>query len=253
MPDDLFSLEGRTALVTGASRGIGARIASVLDGAGARVALLARDEARLKAVASMLQHDPLVVAADAAGEVSLRAAVDSVQRKFGGGVDILVNNAGISKPTRATDVPLSDWDRILDINLRSAFVLAQALAPAMIAAGWGRIVNVASVMGHLGDAHGAAYSASKSGLVGLTRSLAVEWARRGITVNALCPGWIATDIVEELRANLKFEARVLGRVPMRRWGKPEDMDGALLFLTSDASAFMTGQSLVVDGGLMASW
>jgi NAD(P)-dependent dehydrogenase (short-subunit alcohol dehydrogenase family) len=251
--DGLFSLEGRTALVTGASRGIGARMATVLDEAGARVALLARDERRLEAVAATLKRNPLVVPTDAADEVSLRAAGELVLSELGGRVDILVNNAGMSRPTRATDVALSDWDRVLDVNLRSAFVLAQALAPAMIAAGWGRIVNVASVMGHLGDTHGASYAASKSGLIGLTRSLAVEWARRGITVNALCPGWIATDMIEELRANPKFEERVMGRVPMRRWGKPEDMDGALLFLSSDASAFMTGQSLVVDGGLLASW
>jgi NAD(P)-dependent dehydrogenase (short-subunit alcohol dehydrogenase family) len=148
---------------------------------------------------------------------------------------------------------MSDWDDALDLNLRSAFILAQAVAPAMIAAGWGRIVNVASVLGHVSDTHSAAYSASKSGLIGLSRSLAVEWARRGITVNALCPGWIGTDMVEELRGNAAFEARVLSRVPMRRWGAPEDLDGALLFLCSDASAFMTGQSLVLDGGLLASW
>ena len=253
MADDLFSLEGKTALVTGASRGIGARMAAVLDRAGARVALLARDTGRLEEVALGLSHESIVVTADVADEVSLTAAIATTLSGFDGHVDILVNNAGISRPTRATDVTLADWDLILDVNLRSAFVLAQAFAPGMMEAGWGRIVNVASVMSHLSDAHGAAYSASKSGLVGLTRSLAVEWARRGITVNALCPGWIATDMIENLRADPAFEARVLKRVPARRLGRPEDLDGALLFLASDASAFMTGQSLVVDGGLMASW
>lgn len=244
----LFSLEGRRALVTGASRGIGAAIARVLDAAGAQVVLVARDGELLERLASDLQHDAVVIPADL-----LSAAEATRVAREAGTVHVLVNNASLSESMPAAEVTLESWDRTLSLNLRSAFALSQALAPGMIGAGWGKIVNVASVMAFLGDMYSAAYAASKAGTLGMTRSLAVEWARAGVRVNALCPGWIDTDMVAELRADERFERRVLRRVPMRRWGTPQDMAGAALFLSTPASDFMTGQALVVDGGLTAGW
>jgi NAD(P)-dependent dehydrogenase (short-subunit alcohol dehydrogenase family) len=245
---ELFSLEGRRALVTGASRGIGVTICRVLDAAGAQVVLVARDAARLEQLAAELRNDPVVLPADLLhAEEALRVAAEA------GAVHVLVNNASLSEPTPAAEVTLESWDRTLSLNLRSAFALTQAVAPAMIDAGWGKVVNVASVMAFFGDAYAAAYAASKAGTLGLTRALAVEWARAGVRVNALCPGWIDTDMVADLRRDERFERRVLRSVPMNRWGTPDDLAGAVLFLSTRASDFMTGQALVVDGGLSASW
>jgi NAD(P)-dependent dehydrogenase (short-subunit alcohol dehydrogenase family) len=248
----LFSLEGRNALVTGASRGIGSRLAQVLDAAGARVVLVARDRGRLDELASGMHNDPVVLPADLMSAEEAREVAAEALRAVGR-VDVLINNASLQRASAATDVTLEDWDATMSLNLRSMFVLAQALAPGMLDQQWGRVVNVASVMAFLGDTHAAAYAASKAGTLGLTRSLAVEWARSGVTVNALCPGWIDTDMVADLRADERFERRVTRSVPMRRWGQPQDMDGATLFLASPASDFMTGQAVVVDGGLTATW
>lgn len=248
MIDELFSLRGRRALVTGASRGIGVTVCRVLDAAGAQVVLVARDAGRLEQLASELRNDPIVLLADLLeSDEAVRVAGQA------GPVHVLVNNASLSEPARALELTLDSWDRTLSLNLRSAFVLTQALAPGMIGAGWGKVVNVASVMAFFGDAYATAYAASKAGTLGMTRSLAVEWARAGVCVNALCPGWIDTDMVADLRADERFEKRVLRSVPMHRWGTPADLAGAVLFLAAPASDFMTGQALVVDGGLTAGW
>lgn len=248
MIDELFSLRRRRALVTGASRGIGVTICRALDAAGAQVVLVARDAGRLEQLASELRNDPIVLPADLLeSDEAVRVAEQS------GPVHVLVNNASLSEPTRAVELTLDSWDRTLSLNLRSAFALTQALAPGMIDAGWGKVVNVASVMAFFGDAYATAYAASKAGTLGITRSLAVEWARTGVCVNALCPGWIDTDMVADLRSDERFEKRVLRSVPMHRWGTPADLAGAAIFLAAPASDFMTGQALVVDGGLSASW
>jgi NAD(P)-dependent dehydrogenase (short-subunit alcohol dehydrogenase family) len=249
---ELFGLAGRRAVVTGASRGIGARAAQALDAAGARVALVARSESGLADVAATLSNESLVIPADlaqrdAAGRVA--AEVDAAW----GGADILVNNAGLSRPAPALELALTDWDDILSLNLRSVFTLTQALAAGMLERGYGRVVNIGSVLGILGEARAAPYAASKAGLNGLTRSLAVEWAAQGVTVNTICPGWIDTEMVADLRKDPRFDKRVLRRVAARRWGVPSDMDGALLLLASPASSYLTGQTVVVDGGLSAGW
>lgn len=247
-----FRLDGRIAIVTGASRGIGASMARAIDAAGGRVALVARTRDDLEAVAEGLNNDPMVVTADLLEPDACRVVTEQVVSQAGG-VDILVNNSGLSRPAPAVDVSLADWDDTLALNLRAAFALSQQVAPTMIERGGGKVVNVASVMALRGDSFAAAYAASKSGMLGLTRSLAVEWARHGIQVNALCPGWIETEMVSALRADERFERRVLRSVPQHRWGLPEDMDGPLVFLCSSASDFVTGQTLVADGGLTAGW
>jgi NAD(P)-dependent dehydrogenase (short-subunit alcohol dehydrogenase family) len=178
----------------------------------------------------------------------IQKAVDEL-----GGIDILVNNAGIHVPGAAVDVPSSDWNLVQDVNVRSAFLLARGLAPRMIKNGWGKIVNVSSVLGSVGDVDSAAYVTSKAALLGLTRALGTEWARHGVTVNALCPGWTTTDMVDELHRLESFDRRVRDRTPARRWGTPDDLAGAIVFLSSPASDFMVGQALVIDGGLSASW
>lgn len=248
----LFGLRGTTALVTGASRGIGAHAARVLDAAGAQVVLCARDVVALRALSGSLDNDPVTVRADLADPEAperLAASLDELVDK----VDIVVNNAGVHLPDLAAAMNTADWDRTMSLNLRSAFLLARALAPGMAARGWGKVVNVASVLGLVGDTHAAAYVTSKAGLIGLTRALAAEWTEQGVGVNALCPGWIETDMTDGLHDDDNFDARVRRRTPARRWGTVDDLTGALLFLCGHASDFTAGQTLVVDGGLTASW
>jgi NAD(P)-dependent dehydrogenase (short-subunit alcohol dehydrogenase family) len=168
-------------------------------------------------------------------------------------VDILINNAGTHAAGEAMELAPDVWDEVQNVNLRSAFLLARGLAPAMARRGWGKIVNMASVLGVVADVDASAYVASKAGLLGLTRALGTEWAGRGITVNALCPGWIDTDMVSDLRSRDSFDRRVLRRTPAGRWGRADDLTGALIFLSSHASDFMVGQTLIIDGGLTASW
>jgi NAD(P)-dependent dehydrogenase (short-subunit alcohol dehydrogenase family) len=247
-----FDLRGSTALVTGASRGIGRSLAAALDGAGARVALVARTKEALEATAEGLANEPVVVADDLLDEDAPDRVVAAADREMGR-VDVLVNNSGVAGTAPALELTPDAWDRVLDLNLRSAFQLAKAAAPGMMRRGRGKIVNVGSVMSFRGDMNSAAYSASKAGLIGLTRSLAVEWARHGIQVNALCPGWIETDMVADLRADERFERRVMKAIPQHRWGKPADLEGAAIFLASSASNYMTGQAIIIDGGLSAGW
>ena len=248
----LFALSGQRAVVTGASRGIGARAAQVLDAAGASVALIARSEPDLRDVAATLTNEPLVIVADL-GDRSFAARVAGQLEGAWESVDILVNNAGLARPKASLHLTLNDWDDILDINLRAAFSLCQLVGGGMLRRQYGRIINVASVLGLIGDAWAAPYAASKSGLVGLTRSRGVEWASAGVTVNALCPGWIETDMVTDLQKNAEFDTRVTRRTPVHRWGRVDDLDAALLLLASPNSAFLTGQTIVVDGGLTAGW
>jgi len=249
---ELFGLAGRRAVVTGASRGIGARAAQALDAAGAQVALVARSERELRDVAATLDNEPLVITADLAQDDAAERVAGEITASWGG-TDILVNNAGLSRPAPAVELAAADWDAILTLNLRSVFTLTRALAAGMLERGYGRVVNIGSVLGLLGEAWAAPYAASKAGLNGLTRSLAVEWAAHGVTVNTICPGWVDTEMVADLRRDPRFDKRVLRRVAARRWGVPSDMDGALLLLASPGASYLTGQTVVVDGGLSAGW
>lgn len=248
----MFDLTNRIALVTGASRGIGAVAARGLDRAGARVVLCSRDATGLRAVAGDLNNEPVVAAADLSSPTGISTLVGHLRERRVA-IDVLVNNAGVHEPSPAAELTMAAWDRVLNLNLRCAFELSKELAPAMAARGWGRIINVASVLALVADSNSAAYVASKSGLVGLTRALSAEWASAGIGVNALCPGWVQTDMVKDLADNPAFDRRVHRRTPIHRWLTPDDLVGPLVFLASRASHAMTGQTLVVDGGLTATW
>jgi gluconate 5-dehydrogenase len=250
---DLFNLEGRSAIVTGGGAGLGQYFAEALAEAGADLVLCARKAERCEATAAALRRDfgvkAVAMACDVRDKEQVQAVVARALSEFGS-VDILVNNAGTSWGAPAADYPLEGWQKVLDVNLTGLFLCAQAAGRAMITAGRGKIVNIASVAAFGGappelmDA--IAYNTSKGGVVAFTRDLAVKWARHGINVNALAPGWFPTEM-SRLVLERSGEA-FLERIPLRRFGEPADLKGALLFLASDASNFVTGQTLVVDGG-----
>lgn len=250
MTDTLFSLDGRVALVTGASSGLGVRFAKVLAKAGAKVALAARRGDRLVALAEELQAEgarALPIELDVSDSAQVARAVEEVETELGP-LRILVNNAGLAKTAPALETTGEDWDQVMDVNLRGAWMVAQAAGKAMAEHGeGGSIVNIASILGLGGTQGVAAYCASKAGLINLTRALAGEWARHGIRVNALAPGYIETELNSEWLGSKAGEA-ILKRIPQRRFGQAEDLDGPLLLLAGDAGGFMTGSVVVVDGG-----
>lgn len=243
----VFSLAGQVALVTGASGALGRHFARVLHGAGARVVLAARRPEAVAALAGELGANAMTVALDVTQEASIAAALAAVQSGFGSPT-ILVNNAGIAATRPFLDHTEEDWDQVMAVDLRGAFRVAQAVARAMVAAGQGgAIVNVASILGARVIPGVAGYSAAKAGLIQLTRQMAVELARHRIRVNALAPGYIATDINAEFFASDAGQALVK-RIPQRRLGQVQDLTGPLLLLASAAGAHMTGSVLTVDGG-----
>lgn len=236
-------LSGRSALVTGASSGLGAHFARLLARHGVTVTAAARRADRVTALAEEIGGSALPLdVADAAGVAAALAG-----RRF----DIVVNNAGVTLSASALEHTGADIDRILDTNLKGAFHVARAVAPAMAEGGGGAIVNVASILGLRVAGHVSAYAASKAGLVQLTRALALEWARHGIRVNALCPGYIETELNRDFFAS-DAGRKLIRRVPQRRLGQPADLDGPLLLLVSDAGRFMTGTEVVADGGHLVS-
>jgi NAD(P)-dependent dehydrogenase (short-subunit alcohol dehydrogenase family) len=247
----LFSLSGRTAVVTGASSGLGARFAAVLAGAGATVFAAARRVERLAEVAA---GDPRIrpVACDVSREEDRGRLVDTVLAATGR-FDVLVNNAGRSGSPRAADETSRDFAEVLAVNLVAPFHLARLMAEAAGPDTGRCIVNVASILGLVSAAPmgGAGYAASKAGLLGLTRELAGQWGRAGVRVNALAPGWFRSEMTEELFADARSSAWVERNTMLRRGGEGGELDGALLFLASDASSYCTGQVLVVDGGWTA--
>lgn len=245
-----FRLDGKVALVTGASAGLGARFAQVLDAAGARVVIAARRVERLESLASGL-HDAHVVACDLATEGAPAALVAAALERCGR-VDVLVNNAGMSEPTPALEETTDHFTATLRVNLVAPFELARECARSMTESGaGGAIVNVASLWGlvGVGQIPEAGYAASKGGLVNLTRELAAQWARKGVRVNCLAPGWFRTEMTDGLMfGDERAERWLRQRTPMGRGGDEHELDGALLFLASEASSFMTGQTVCVDGG-----
>jgi NAD(P)-dependent dehydrogenase (short-subunit alcohol dehydrogenase family) len=244
----LFGLEGSVALVTGASGALGAYFARVLHGAGAKVVLAARRVEALEALAGELGAGAVAVPLDVTRTESIAACFDAAEAACGAVPDILVNNAGIAVSKPALQQSAEDWDGVLDVNLRGCFLVATEAGRRLVAAKrGGAIVNIASI-GGLRILQGVVgYTASKAGLVQMTRQLAIEWARYGIRVNALCPGYVETPINREFFASEAGQA-VVKRVPQRRLGAPEDLTGPLLLLASKAGAHMTGAALVVDGG-----
>lgn len=247
-------LSGKNVLVTGASSGLGAHFARVLAGHGCHVLLAARRVDALETLKRELETTggkADVVPLDVSDERSVAEAFSTIT-KLGRAVDIVINNAGISDARPALDITAAEWDRVVDTNLRGVFLVAQAAARQMDDGGnGGSIVNVASILGHRVAGSLASYVASKAGVVRLTEALALEWARYGIRVNALCPGYLETDINRGFFASEPGQV-LIKRIPQRRLGQMEDLDGALLLLASDAGRYMTGSSIVVDGGHLVS-
>jgi len=231
----------RTALVTGASRGIGKACAEALAEAGARVILAARDTAKLEEVAAGIPGSTVV-------QIDL-ASPESIKEAFAkaGKVDILVNNAGITKDGLAMRMKKDDWDAVLATNLTGAFLAIQQVLPAMLKERWGRIINISSIVGETGNPGQSNYVASKAGLIGLTKSLAQEIASRNITVNAVAPGFIDTDMTSVLSDQVK--ENLLGHIPLKRLGKPQDVAAAVRFLASEEAGYITGHVLDVNGGM----
>jgi gluconate 5-dehydrogenase len=247
----LFDLTGRTALVTGASRGLGRHFALTLARAGADVAVTARDKKALAGVLDDIKatgRKALPVALEVTSQSSIRRMAGAIERA-GWQIDILVNNAGCNVRKRAVDVTWEDWNRVLDTNLRGAFFVAQAIAPRMIRRGYGRIVNIGSLTCVFGYSGIGPYCASRGGMKQLTMSLADDWGQHGITVNCLAPGWFKTEQTAALYSNKRWLAYLCDRLPLKRPGRVEELEGALLFLASDASSYVTGQTLLVDGGM----
>jgi NAD(P)-dependent dehydrogenase (short-subunit alcohol dehydrogenase family) len=245
-----FRLDGRVAIVTGASAGLGARFARVLDAAGAQVVVAARREDRLRSLASELR-DAHAVPCDLSEDGAPASLVAAALAHFGR-IDVLVNNAGVSEPTPALDESTAHFAATLRVNLVVPFELARECAQAMIATEYGgAIVNVSSIWGlvGVGQIPEAGYASSKGGLINLTRELGAQWARKGVRVNALAPGWFRTEMTDGLMfGDERAEKWMRQRTPMGRGGEEDELDGALLFLCSDASSFVTGQVVCVDGG-----
>jgi 2-deoxy-D-gluconate 3-dehydrogenase len=245
---NIFHLGGRAALVTGGNGGIGLGMAQGLAQAGAAVAIAGRDKAKNAAALKQLGASAIELECDLTDERACRAMVDEAASRLGR-LDILVNNAGINIRKAPQDYSLDEWRRVLDTNLTSAFVAAQAAYPHMKRAGAGKIVNIGSMMSIFGASFAAPYGASKGGIVQLTKALAAAWARDNIQVNAVLPGWIDTELTRRARRDVKgLHERVLARTPAGRWGEPRDLAGIAVFLASSASDFITGTAIPVDGG-----
>jgi 3-oxoacyl-[acyl-carrier protein] reductase len=242
-----IDLTGRTAFVTGSTRGIGLAIARTLHAAGAKVAIVGRDQRRAEAVAAELAERALGVACDVAHADQVERAVAAAEAALGP-VDILVNNAGLTRDNILLRLSDADWDAVLDANLKGAFHTMRAVIKGMMKRRAGRIVNIASIVGLTGNKGQANYAASKAGLIGLTKSVAKEYASRGLLVNCVAPGFIDTDMTAALPEDAR--ATLLQAIALGRLGRPEDVAGAVLFLVSDLAGYVTGQVLVVDGGMV---
>ena len=252
MSIEMFSLEGKSAIITGSNTGLGQGMAVALAQAGADVALVGRsapeETVELVKKTGRKVH---VIMADLGSTEPINTIVEETKSQLGG-VDILVNNAGIIKRNDSIDFTEEDWDQVMDINLKTLFFLSQAVARSMIDAGkGGKIINIASMLSYQGGIRVPSYTASKSGVMGLTRILANEWAAYGINVNAIAPGYFATNNTAALQADEKRNSEILGRIPAGRWGEPSDLGGAAVFLSSSASDYVQGITLPVDGGWLA--
>ncbi|MCM1541190.1 MAG: 2-dehydro-3-deoxy-D-gluconate 5-dehydrogenase KduD [Blautia sp.] len=249
---DMFSLEGKTALVTGANTGLGQGICVAYAKAGANVVGVARRSCQETAEKiAAFDGSFKEVIADLSDTSVIPQIVEEAEKAFGR-VDILVNNAGIIKRCDAVDVTEEDWDAVIDINEKMVFFLCQAFARKWLAdQKGGRIINIASMLSYQGGIRVPAYTSSKSAIIGLTRELANEWAKHNINVNAIAPGYMATNNTQNLRSDEQRSEEILSRIPAGRWGTPEDIAGAAIFLASDAAAYVHGFTLAVDGGWLA--
>ncbi|HEX9106234.1 MAG TPA: 2-dehydro-3-deoxy-D-gluconate 5-dehydrogenase KduD [Longimicrobiales bacterium] len=250
---DLFSLEGRKALVTGASQGLGRAMAEALAGAGAQVVCAGPRPGDAEVTVAAIEQAGGRAHALAA-DLSERSAVLELAERaeaLTGGIDILVNNAGTIRRTPAADHALEDWDLVLRVNLDAVFELSQRIGRGMIARGGGKIINTASLLAFSGGITVPGYTASKHAVAGVTKALANEWARHNINVNAIAPGYMVTDNTQPLRNDAARTQEITARIPAGRWGQPSDLAGVVIFLASRASDYVNGHVLVVDGGWMA--
>ena len=255
MKTNIFDLSGKVAIVTGASSGLGIQFAKALANAGANITITARRLEKLEQVKEELEKigvKCLVVKCDVLNEDEVINVIDRTVKEFGK-IDILVNNAGTSSLTPAEDLTQDEWDKVLHVNLRGVFFFAKHAARKMKEHNYGRIINIASMFGKIGNTQTpiASYHASKGGVVNLTRALADEWADHGITVNAIGPGFFETEMTEDLLSDKDFEEYIRLRCPLKRIGKAGELDGLLVYLASDNSSYMTGQIVCVDGGWTA--
>jgi len=253
---DSFRLDGKTALVTGSTSGLGFNMAMALAQAGAQVCINGRDEERLKNAVQSFRSSGIhvfPVKFDVSNETDVAQAVSTIETNVGT-VDILINNAGIIKRIPVLDMTVEDFKQVLDINLVSSLIVAKHVVPQMIAKGGGKIVNICSMMSFLGRNSVSAYAAAKGGLQMLTKNMCCEWAKHNIQVNGLAPGYIKTVLTSDFtQQEHPFNRLVMMRTPAGRWGLPEDMMGTAVFLASEASNFINGQIICVDGGIMANF
>ncbi len=250
---DNFRLDGKVSIVTGASRGLGEAMAEALAEAGSHIVLAARSVEALNTIAERLRAlgvKALVVPTHVEEEKELDHLVEETVNEFGR-IDVLVNNAGTTARHPAIDFPREEWDRVVAVNLRSVFLLCQKVARVMRRQDGGKIINIASLLSEIGVPLIPAYAVSKGGIRQLTKSLAVEWAQYNIRVNAIGPGYFRSDLTERLYQDPERYNPILSRVAIKRWGKPEDLKGAVVYLASKASDYVTGQVLYVDGGYLA--
>jgi NAD(P)-dependent dehydrogenase (short-subunit alcohol dehydrogenase family) len=251
---ETFRLDGRRALVTGGNRGLGRVMAQALAEAGADVALASRSlpecQRAAEEIAASTGRKALAFAADLTVGATAERLVSEVEAGLGP-LDILVNNAGVNVRGAAEELAEADWDAVLATNLKAPFLLARAVGPAMCRRGWGRVINMGSILGVVALPGRAPYASSKAGVINLTRVLALEWATRGVTVNAICPGPFATDMNRQLLSDPVKYQEFVEKIPMGRWGELHEIAGALVFLASDAASFVTGSALFVDGGWTA--
>ena len=248
------TLHGKTALITGASKGLGKAMALALADAGASVALVSRDETKLNEVAAQIRSKggcATVFVADVTDEAQVERVRDAFVGKCGGNLHILINNAGINIRKPITDFTLAEWNSVLNTNLTSVFLLCRAFVPMMKGAGYGRIINMTSMMSHISLPGRTAYSASKTALLGFNRALALELAAEKITVNSISPGVCDTEINAPLMQNAELRAQFLAKIPLGRWGQPEEIGKLAVYLCSEDAGYITGTDIVIDGGWTA--
>ena len=248
----IFDLTDRVAVVTGGGRGLGRAIAEGLARYGAKLVLCGRTQTTLDDAAHAIGGDPLTVVADVSREADVLAVRDAALQRFGG-VHVLVNNAGVNPIYAGIErTSLEDWQQIIDVNLTGTFLCCKHIGGVMAAAGRGSVITISSVAGHVGLRRSVPYCATKGGVELLTRALALDWAQKGVRVNCIAPGYFETDLTAGMRDNEAMSTRLLGMTPLGRFGRDPDIVGAAVYLASDASAYVTGQSLVVDGGYTAA-